>query len=181
MAGTPLKNLRVFRKLCGRDALGKVYLTTTMWDEVDTKVGEGRLDELKRDYWKAMIIHGAQIARCGSDDDSSKKLIQRILTQGGSRKVQLQKEMAELEMELKETAAGQQLYSQLEQLVERQTELLRRLDKERKMTSDPSLLEDLQTEYDGLRTQIDDRLRQMEELKLPRLRNLLRFFSLRRD
>ena len=37
MAGTPLKNLQVFQKLCGRDALGKVYLTTTMWDEAERR------------------------------------------------------------------------------------------------------------------------------------------------
>lgn len=79
MAGTPLKNLRVFRKLCGKDALDKVYLTTTMWDEVESSVGEKRLDELKMEYWKTMIIQGAQIASCRCDDDSAKRLIRQIV------------------------------------------------------------------------------------------------------
>ena len=112
MAGTPLRNLRVFQKLCGRDALQKVYLTTTMWDEVDSSVGERRLDELKTDYWKAMTIHGAQTARCRSDDDSPKWIIRQILERGADGKVLLvQEEMTELKKTLRETEAGQELYS----------------------------------------------------------------------
>ena len=79
MAGTSLKNLQVFRKLCGKDALDKVYLTTTMWDEVESSVGERRLNELKTVYWKVMISQGAQIARCKSGDDSSKRLVRQIV------------------------------------------------------------------------------------------------------
>ena len=180
MAGTPLKNLQVFRKLCGRDALGKVYLTTTMWDEVDLSVGERRLDELSTDYWKAMIIQGAQIVRCRSDDDSPKRIIQQIIVQEATRKaLLLQEEMTTLKKELKETAAGQELYSQLDKLVEKQMVLLQRIDQERRAASDASVLAELQTEYNELRVQIDDKLRQMQELKLSWLKNLLRPLSWR--
>ena len=79
MAGTSLKNLQVFRKLCGEDALDKVYLTTTMWDEVESSVGERRLNELETVYWKVMISQGAQTARCKSSDDSSKRLVRQIV------------------------------------------------------------------------------------------------------
>ncbi|KAH0829010.1 hypothetical protein J3R83DRAFT_2463 [Lanmaoa asiatica] len=182
MAGTPLKNLRVFRELCGKDALEKVYLTTTMWDEVEPRVGERRLDELKTDYWKTMMNRGAHIARCRSDDDSPQKLIRLILAQEDARKaLLLQEEMGELKKELKETAAGQQLYSQLETLVEKQSELLRRINKERKVTSEASLLVELQQEYNDLRSQIDEKLHQMQELKLSPLQNLLRYVPWRRD
>ncbi|KAI9573232.1 hypothetical protein HD554DRAFT_2013814 [Boletus coccyginus] len=182
MAGTPLKNLRVFRKLCGEDALEKVHLTTTMWDEVKQSVGEGRLEELKRDYWKALIDQGAHIDCCRSDDDSAKNIIRQILDkEGGHRALLLQEEMTDLKKELKETGAGQELYSQLEKLVEKQMSLLRRIDKEKKAASDAGLLAALQTEYNDLRIEIDDKLRQMQELKLSRLRNLLRLFFRKRD
>ena len=182
MAGTPLKNLRVFRKLCGQDALDKVYLTTTMWDEVDPNIGERRLEELKTDYWKSMIMQGAQVASCRNDDDSPNKVIQHILVQEATRKaVLLQEEMADLKKELKETAAGQELYSQLEKLVEKQLMLLQRIGKERKAASDPNVLAELQAEYDDLRVQIDDRLRQMQTLKLSRLKSILRIFSRKRE
>ena len=42
MVGTPLKNLRMFEELCGKDALKNVILTTTMWDEVDEETGLAR-------------------------------------------------------------------------------------------------------------------------------------------
>ena len=100
--------------------------------------------------------------------------IRPIVTQGPHGKALLiQDEIAELKKELKETAAGQQLYSQLETLVEKQLALLRRIDKERKAASDAEIMEELQREYSELREQIDDRLRQMQQLKLPWLK---RFF-----
>ncbi|KAG6382093.1 hypothetical protein JVT61DRAFT_734 [Boletus reticuloceps] len=98
MAGTPLKNLRVFQKLCGNDALDKVYLTTTMWDEVVLSEGERRLEELEAEYWKALIQQGAQVVCCRNDNDSAKEIIQRIVTQeqDATRKaVLLQQEMAD--------------------------------------------------------------------------------------
>ena len=164
MAGTPLKNLRVFRKLCGKDALEKVYLTTTMWDEVEPNDGERRLNELRTVYWKTMITQGAHIARCRSDDDSPRELIRRILDEEGGCKVLLQDKMVELmkELQASDTSAGQEMYSQLEDLVERQTELLQKIGKERKTAAEPSVLVDARTEYDLLHAQIHYRLRQMK-------------------
>ncbi|KAF8131965.1 hypothetical protein EV363DRAFT_1164376, partial [Boletus edulis] len=82
--------------------------------------------------------------------------------------------------ELEETQAGQELYSQLEKLVERQMVLLKRIDEERKVASKGGVLDELQGEYNGLRVQIDGKLRQMQELKLSWLKNLLRFLSRKR-
>ena len=171
VAGAPQKNLRNLRKVCGKDAMSKLYLTTTMWDKVDPRVGEKRMDDLRGGYWKSLIGQGAQITRCRSDDGSMKQLVRQILARETPRKALLiQDEMAEQNMELKQTAAGQQLYSQLEALVEKQMDLLRRIDKERKAAANAEVLEELQTEYSELRVQIDDRLRQMQELKLPLLK-----------
>ncbi|KAI9573268.1 kinase-like domain-containing protein [Boletus coccyginus] len=182
MVGTPLKNLGVLRKLCGRDTLEKVHLTTTMWDEVNQSVGEGRLEALRRDYWKALIDLGAHIDCCRSDDDSAKNIIRQILDKEASHKaLLLQEEMVDLKKELRGTGAGQELYFQLEKLVEKQMALLRRIDKETMAASDAGLLAALQTEYNELRIEIDDKLRQMQDLKLSRLRKLLRLFSRRRS
>ncbi|KAF8132012.1 P-loop containing nucleoside triphosphate hydrolase protein [Boletus edulis] len=175
MAGTPLKNLRVFRKLCGKDALDKVYLTTTMWDEVDQSIGEERLEELKKEYWKSMVAQGAQIFRCSSNDGSAKELILKILNREDVRKaLRLQKEISDEAKELKETKAGQVLYDQLAGLVKRQIELLQRIDEERKAASDASVLADIQEEYNDLRKQIDGKQRQMQELRLSWMSNIFR-------
>ncbi|KAF8420558.1 hypothetical protein L210DRAFT_3491413 [Boletus edulis BED1] len=181
MAGTPLKNLRVFRQLCGKDALDKVYLTTTMWDEVEPSIGERRLEELRTEYWKSMITQGARIFRCRSDDDSAKKLIQQIVGQEAARRaVLLQEEMSELQKPLKETQAGQELYAELEKLVEEQMVLLKKIDGERKAASEANVLEELLRKYYALQTQIDDKLRQTQELRLSWLEYLVRLFSRKR-
>lgn len=110
MTDASLKNLLMFRELCGKDTLEKVYFTTTMWDEVIEDVGETRLSQLRMDYWMEMIDLGAQIARCRSDNDSPKELIRHIVLQKGEGKTLLiQREMVELKKGLWETSAGKQL------------------------------------------------------------------------
>ena len=63
MAGTPLKNLRMFEELCGKNAFHSVILTTTMWDEVDGETGEERERELKEKYCWSVILRPAD--SCG--------------------------------------------------------------------------------------------------------------------
>ncbi|KAF8441313.1 P-loop containing nucleoside triphosphate hydrolase protein [Boletus edulis BED1] len=168
MAGTLLKNLRVFRKLCGKDALDKVYLTTTMWDEVDQSTGERRLEELETEYWRSMVMQGAQVVRCQNDEYSAKKIIQQIVSQEAARKgVVLQRQMTNLR-ERKEI--------ELEMLVEGQIELLTKIDKARKAASDASVLEELQKEYDDLAVKVDDKLCQKQKHSSSWLEDFLRFF-----
>jgi len=62
MAGTPLKNLRMFENLCGEDFNG-IILTTTMWSEVDEELGAERELELKEEYWRSMIERGSSVKR----------------------------------------------------------------------------------------------------------------------
>jgi len=175
MGGTPLRNLRMFRELCGKDPLDKVYFTTTMWDEVTEEVGDRRLKELRTDFWNTMLAQGAQTHECKSSNDS-KRLIRDIIFKEDERRIlQLQQEMGEHNKKLKETAAGQYLFSQLEELVVKQSELLQKIAKERKaVASDPEALAQLQEEYVKLREQVDDRLRQMQELKLPLFKSMMR-------
>ncbi|KAG9312302.1 P-loop containing nucleoside triphosphate hydrolase protein [Chiua virens] len=177
MAGTPLKNLRVFQKLCGKDALDKVYLTTTMWDEVDERVGERRLEELRSDYWKAMISQGAQVVCCRGVDETPKSLIRDILKKEGRRRVRLQEEMVEMQLEIKETEAGQELYSQLEGMVQKQTEILRKIGEAKKGAKDDKVVSDLEKEYVDLQAKIDEKIQEMEKLKLPRMRRFFKTLS----
>ena len=147
--------------------MSKLCLTTIMWDKVDPQVGEKRMDDLRAGYWRSLISQGAQTARCRCDDGSMKQLLRQILARETPRKAwQIQDEMPEQKVELKQITTEQQLYSRLEALVEKQMDLLRRIDKERNVAAKAEMLEELQEEYRGLRVQIDDRLSQMQELKL---------------
>ena len=110
MFGTALKNLKLFQKVCGKDALNNVYLTTTMWDEVEPSVGEKRAEELRRSYWGTMIAQGSHMARFKLDDGSAKQLIQQIVARDAPRKALLiQREMVDMKKKLKQTTAGRRV------------------------------------------------------------------------
>ncbi len=57
MQGSAMKNIQLFRSLCGDDALRKVILVTTMWDIESRDIAEKREKELKETakYWGRMV------------------------------------------------------------------------------------------------------------------------------
>lgn len=72
MAGTPLKNLTMFQKICGEKSLKKVVLVTTMWDLLETEaLGIKRERQLRDEYWKKMIELGSQFRRFTGTEDSA--------------------------------------------------------------------------------------------------------------
>jgi hypothetical protein len=64
MEGSALKNLHMFRSLCGPDALHNVLLTTTHWSQVTRENGERREKELLEtvEFWGTLKAHGAMPA-----------------------------------------------------------------------------------------------------------------------
>ncbi|KAI6010018.1 hypothetical protein EDC04DRAFT_817435 [Pisolithus marmoratus] len=171
MVEVPLKNLRVFEKLCGKNALPKVILVTTMWDEVDDDVGEERLRELKNTRWKTMISQGSRTPKYVNTRESAMKLIrpivhwQREMTHKG---IQLQEEISALELELRETISGQELCSRLEKLAERRIELLRIRGKTHGV--DKEIPEDIRREYVEVQAQLDSTLIRARALRDARKR-----------
>ncbi|KAL2076155.1 hypothetical protein VTL71DRAFT_1098 [Oculimacula yallundae] len=65
MQGSAMKNMRIFRKLCGDAAFGNVLLATTFWDMVTQSEGEARELELKnsKEFWADMIAKGSEVVR----------------------------------------------------------------------------------------------------------------------
>ena len=82
VAGTPLKNLRMFEKLCGKNAFGNIILTTTMWDNIDDATGQEREKELRGLYWKSMIELGSTTVRYRNTRDSACEILGNILRGG---------------------------------------------------------------------------------------------------
>ncbi|KAI6044872.1 P-loop containing nucleoside triphosphate hydrolase protein [Pisolithus marmoratus] len=114
MAGTPLRNLRIFQKLCGDKAMSRVVLVTTMWDEVDECVGNERLEELKGNYWKQMIALGSVTYCCRNTSESSRQLLSQLVGWKPFQ-VRLQSEMVDGGQELRYTRAGRMQFSLLGQ------------------------------------------------------------------
>ncbi|KAI6107641.1 hypothetical protein EDD16DRAFT_1712153 [Pisolithus croceorrhizus] len=165
MAGTPLKNLRVFQKLCGNKAMSQVILVTTMWDEVEESVGNERLEELEGNYWKMMIAQGSTTYRYMNTLESSRQLLSQLVERK-RREVRLQKQIADKNLELRETDAGWELYSRLDQIAEKRAEILARITAQRHQAGGQATAEDLRKQYESLKTELDQTLQQMQSLKL---------------
>ena len=183
MAGTPLKNLRMFEKLCGKNAFHNVVLTTTMWDEVDEEIGEERERELKEIYWKSMLGRNSTTSRFLRTRESAFDVIEPLIDAANKRSsVQLQEELVDMVKSLPATAAGQELFSAMEQLVSQREDLLGRFRHEmRHSDGDKMALESLQEEYQSLQKNLKATVIEMQRLRLPLGKRLMimtdKFFS----
>ncbi|KAI6148891.1 hypothetical protein BKA82DRAFT_22651 [Pisolithus tinctorius] len=169
MGGNSLKNLRVFQNLCGKNAMPKVVLVTTAWDEVHREFGEETLAMLKDSYWKTMISQGCTTFRHMNTQESAVQLLNSIVQRGWAQeKVQLQEEIIDRKLELHETAAGRVLCptSTLGDLARRRMEVLRRIRDETK-EADQRTAEDLWKEYAQVKAQLDSDLTQVRALRMP--------------
>ncbi|KAG6330799.1 hypothetical protein ID866_8291 [Astraeus odoratus] len=175
MFGTPLRSLRNFQKMCGKKMASQVILVTTMWDQVDEEIGDERLAELERTYWKAMISRGAVSFKYENSSESAKTLLRDLAEKKMMQDQSLQ--LSVLTQELRETDAGEGLSSRLGQLAERRLEILQRLRTKREMgESDARTAEDLRREYNELKVQLDATLDQVKVLTLSRKQRILTAF-----
>ena len=181
MAGTPLKNFRVFANLCGDDATKKVILATTMWDLVDKNEGERRETQLQERYWKGMLVGGSRVARFLGTHESAWELVDMIvkIDEGPSSRSPLliQEEMVDFHQKLGETQAGIALYDTLQKLLAEQREKIRQLKEEAKAQDNPQLLKELNAQHDAIRKSINDTFEQAQRMKISHLRRFLAIFK----
>ncbi|KAJ8472795.1 hypothetical protein ONZ45_g16529 [Pleurotus djamor] len=109
MAGTPLQNLQVFRKLCGAPALSNVILTTTFWDQVDDATGRLREAELGSNYWRSMIVAGSRVSHFRHSYESAWGTVGQFQYVPQPRPLLIQQEMVIQGKSLSQTSAGSAL------------------------------------------------------------------------
>ena len=167
MAGTPLKNLRMFEKLCGED-FENVVLTTTMWDEVEPEVGEMREAQLKSEYWKIMIDRGSSVQRFHQDQKSAFEVLSPIINRVNTKSaLLLQKEVNDLGLQLKQTTAGRTLHAELGELVTRYQKYTERMRGElNDPTLEPEQLQLLLDEYKKVSEQLQRATEDVKKMKI---------------
>lgn len=111
MQGSAKRNLMMFKKLCGKDALKNIVLATTMWEQIDAASGDSREAELVNtpDFWGWMRDQGSQVIRHTNDNASAMKLIDIFASKYSEKApivLDLQSDMVDHEKTLNETAAG---------------------------------------------------------------------------
>ncbi|OCL07324.1 hypothetical protein AOQ84DRAFT_276934, partial [Glonium stellatum] len=115
MPGSALKNLTMFRRLCGPKALGNVVLATTFWESLPDELAEKREKELrdKEDFWGGMIQKGSVVRRLRRGFDSAIRIVGEIALKNKVT-FQAQDEMVNQNMSpQKTTAAGGMIHTQL--------------------------------------------------------------------
>jgi hypothetical protein len=131
MSGTPVKNFRMFRKLCGDSALRNVVIVTNMWGEVDLRVGEAREAELMETdiFFQPALKKGAQMARHKNTVPSAEDIVRLILNHD-SLPLHIQKELVDEGKDISQTRAGQELNRELADQIRRQEDDIRILMEE---------------------------------------------------
>jgi len=109
MQGSAYQNIRMFRNLCGDDALGNVILATSFWDQVEPTLGERREQELvdSKDFWANMVAKKSRVVRLTSHRSDCLKLLEQI---AGNSKCDLlvQQELVTENKAMKDTTLGRQ-------------------------------------------------------------------------
>jgi hypothetical protein len=161
----------MFEELCGKNALQKVILTTTMWDEVDKETGEAREGELISTYWRPMLQRNSTTNRFSGTRESAFTVIDPLIETTNIRISDLlQHELWDMRKKLSSTsrAAGQELFATLEHLLTQREDLLRRIRNEIKRgVRDEMILKPLQDEYQKLKIDMGSTINDMRRLKIP--------------
>jgi hypothetical protein len=107
MQGSAFKNLRMFRSLCGGDALKNVILATSFWDQVEPRYGEKREQELitSKQFWAEMVAKGSKVMRLERNRATCLAVLREI-AKNQRMDLQAQKEMVEQNKSILDTAAG---------------------------------------------------------------------------
>jgi len=148
MEGSHMKNLRMFRELCGEKNFGNVILCTTMWGKVSEEEGQRREEELKskETFWGSLISRGAQVVRHQGDLTASAKNIAGSLIKKDTIVLQLQQEL-DRNGSLSDTSAGRVLTSDIEDMKKKHQEEMEALREEMKASNDKAELELLKEYY----------------------------------
>jgi hypothetical protein len=180
MAGTPLKNLKMFEKLCGPEACKHIIMVTTMWDELDNpKTGDERERELTTTFWKPMIRRGSITIRYENTAESAWSITENFLAgAGGQRALYLQREMVDLKRGLPDTDAGQALFEKVKELVQRQGKLEEMLVKQmRRSEGEEKIFNALKCQYLRLQEEQREALKELNDLRIPVGKRLMKALS----
>ena len=124
MEGSALRNLRMFRQLCGEEFMKNVILGTTFWDVVGEETGAARENELLRTdgFFKEMNGLGCDVVRILDTRDSNLELLSRFAAKQPAV-MRIQQELVEGKS-LSETAAASAISQELAELQRRNLEKL---------------------------------------------------------
>ncbi|KAF8810189.1 P-loop containing nucleoside triphosphate hydrolase protein, partial [Phlegmacium glaucopus] len=115
------RNVEIFRRLCGSDALSSVIIATGKWDLLkDENEGLVREKQLQETLWTEVISAGASVRRFKGTHESAWKIISTVLDKventNQANFLTIQKELVDLLRKIPETGAGKALSQKIRSL-----------------------------------------------------------------
>ncbi|KAH0019343.1 hypothetical protein KCU78_g6839, partial [Aureobasidium melanogenum] len=133
MKGSALKNLNLFREICGTQSLNNVVIVTTKWDIMEaagrTQEAEHRHQKLMDQYFKPCIEAGAKTAKHYNTPTSARAAIKLVLGNEG-KPLKIQTQLVDEGMTLGATSAGAAIREAMDaSAIEREEELHKLIEK----------------------------------------------------
>lgn len=164
LGGAAMKNLRMFRALCGETSLEAVVLATTRWEKVDEDEGSDREQQLKTNsqMWQRMIQYGSKVMRQDNDAVSANAILQYLIKRRKPVTLDIQRELVDNKKDLNETSAGQELHAELERQKREYERQLAELRQEM-ATALKQMDHDMKQQLQAERADLERRLREARE------------------
>ena len=168
-AGSSIKTLEIFKKICGKIALKNVVLVSTRWNEVDEATGATREQQLRDDFWAYMLGHGSTLARFYGNRDSAIGIASQLVSRQ-TIVLELQRELVDEGKTLKQTVAGSYVNDDLSEMKAQYERELQDLDKLRQTLQENDrdmrrkVQEDWAREQQRLQTAQEDEERLRKEI-----------------
>ncbi|CAK1366720.1 hypothetical protein CB0940_10104 [Cercospora beticola] len=111
MYGSSLRNLKMFKDLCGESPMKNVVLVTNRWEDarVTGQEQQARDKEVelrtRTEFWQPLLKRGAQMMRCEDSHESALTIVRRFIN-NRPEVLQIQTELVEQSKPLIETKAG---------------------------------------------------------------------------
>ena len=172
MQSSAMKNLTMFKLLCGRENLSSVVLATTMWDsrgsQADKQMRQQALIETAG-FWGSMIDQGSTVLRHDNTQASAFKIIDHIIEQKRSVVLDIQRQMVDKRMIIEDTSAGQET---MRAVLEEKKKMQERLERSKEelhealQTKVQENVEVLQREKEGFESKIKEKDESIHVLRL---------------
>ena len=160
--GSPLRNLAIFKDLCGKDSLNHIVLTTTLWNDIDEETGSAREAQLKEGYWRPMIARGSRMRRFSGTRQSAFQLLRPFVGRANAlRGVQLRVILPAEFPQDEATPMSRTKVALLQVAHKQQQEILRKIEEELNTPDNGAKLHLLRKEYEDLKSTSSSLLEQM--------------------
>lgn len=132
--GGERRRARLFKRILGEDAYKRVVIGTTMWSKISNEAdGMMQMEQRRQQVWADVVAGGALVTRHDDNKASADRIIDHILEVNMNtdpEPLQIQTELA-MDGKLWNTSAGQQLDSDLGEIVSKLKQELDDLRKDR--------------------------------------------------